>query len=191
MHGIVNMPNMPNMLNEQSTSRGGSSARRNRHARGRCGAVAVEAAVCMPIIVALMFGMWEVGRIAQMSRILKDAVREGARVAAGGSNNGTTVTVANVQTAVQNYLTAAGLPTAAINGATIAVTNLSSNSWTDPGNATPLDHFRVSVTIPAGTAYNSLQLIGTSLSGVTQLQEAVDWYSANDTQVTVDTTLPY
>ena len=99
----------------------------------RRGAVAVEAAVCLPVIVLLMLGMWDVGRVAQMSRLLEDAAREGARVAAGGTNNGSPVTVANVQSAVQNYLTAGGMPAAAINGATISVTNLSSDSWTNPG----------------------------------------------------------
>ena len=103
--------------------------------RAAPGAVAVEAAVCLPVIVLLMLGMWDVGRMAQMSRLLEDAAREGARVAAGGTNNGSTVTVANVQTAVQNYLTPAGMPTTAVNGATISVTNLSSDSWTNPGNA--------------------------------------------------------
>ena len=145
----------------------------------------------MPVIVAMMLGMWEIGRIAQMSRIVKDAAREGARVAAGGANNGNPVTVANVQTAVQNFLTAAGMPSAAVTGATITVTNLSADTWTDPGNALPLDEFSVTVTIPAGAAFNSLKLIGTSLSGVTQLQESVSWLSANDTQLTVSTTLPY
>ena len=79
----------------------------------------------MPVIVAMMLAMWQIGQMAEMSRIVKDAAREGARVAAGGINNGTTVTlVANVQTAVQNFLTAAGMPSTAVNGATIVVTNL-------------------------------------------------------------------
>ena len=162
-----------------------------RRARARRGIVAVEAAVVMPVIVAMMLGMWEVGRLTQMSRTLRDAAREGARVAAGGSNNGATVTVSTVQTAVQNFLSAAGVPTTAINGAVITVTNLSSNSWTDPGNALPLDHFRVTVSIPSGTAFDSLKFYGSKLCGVTSLQESVDWLSANDAQVTVSTTLPF
>lgn len=165
-------------------------ARRRGDRRSR-GAMAVEAAVCLPIIVTMMLGMWEVGRIAQMSRTLKDAAREGARVAAGGMNNGTTVTVASVQTAVQNFLTAAGVPSAAVSGATISVNNLSSNTWTDPGSAQPLDHYSVSVTIPAGTAFNSLKLYGSTVCGVTQLQESIDWLSCNDLKVTVSTQLPY
>ncbi len=139
----------------------------------------------------MMMGMWEVGRIAQMSRILKDAAREGARVAAGGVNNGSTVTVAMVQTAIQNYLTSSGMPSTAVNGAVISVTNLSADAWTDPGNALPLDHFRVTVTIPSGAPFNSLLLFTSSLSGVTQLQETVDWLSANDALVVVNTQLPY
>lgn len=113
------------------------------------------------------------------------------RVAAGGVNNGTPVTVAAVQTAVQNYLTSAGMPATAVNGAVISVTNLSSDTWTDPGNALPLDHFRVTVTIPPGAAFDSLKLFTTSLSGVTQLQENVDWLSANNALVVVNTQLPY
>lgn len=180
------------MRNEQDIRRGGRSASRCRRAPGRCGAVAVEAAICMPFIVAMMLAMWEIGQIAEMSRIVKDATREGARVAAGGINNGSTVTVATVQTAVQNFLTAAGMPSAAANGAVITVTDLStSDVWTNPSSAMPLDPFSVTVTIPAGTPFNSLQLIGANLCGVTQLQETVEWLSANDSQLTVNTTLPY
>jgi Flp pilus assembly protein TadG len=182
---------MPNPANTNLPAFASTTAAPRSSTAERRGAAAVEAAVCLPVIVLLMLGMWEVGRIAQMSRIVRDAAREGARVAAGGANNGTTVTVATVQTAVQNYMTSAGMPATAVNGATITVTNLSGNTWTDPGNALPLDHFRVTVTIPAGAAFNSLQLVTSSLSGVTQLQEAVDWLSANDAQVVVNTQLPY
>lgn len=179
------------MQNEPDIARRGPSAGRRNCARGRRGAVAVEAAICMPIIIMMMLAMWQVGSLAQMSRILRDACREGARVAAGGVNNGSPVTVANVQTAVQNFLTASGMPSAAVNGAVITVTNDSADTWTDPGNALPLDQFTITVTIPAGAPFNSLQIIGTSLCGVTQLQESVNWLSANDTQVTVSNILPY
>jgi hypothetical protein len=140
--------------------------------------------------MAMMLAMWQIGQIAAMSRIVKDAAREGARVAAGGANNGTPVTVANVQSAVQNFLTAAGMPSTAVNGAIISVADLAADSWTDPGNALPLDQFSVTVTIPSGAPFNSLQFIGAQMCGVTQLQETVDWLSANDTQLTVSTTLP-
>jgi Flp pilus assembly protein TadG len=182
---------MRDMRNEQEIAGVGHCALPKCRPRGRRGIAAVEAAICLPLLVAMMLGMWQLGRMAQMARIVKDAAREGARVAAGGINNGSVVTVANVQTAVQNFLTAAGMPSAAVSGATITVTNLSSDTWTDPGNALPLDEFSVTVTIPPGTAFNSLQLVGANLCGITQLTESVNWLSANDTQLTVSTTLPY
>jgi Flp pilus assembly protein TadG len=153
--------------------------------------VAVEAAVIMTVVVLLMMGVWEVGRMVQMSRTLQDAAREGARMAAGGVSNGTPVTCAMVQTAVQNYLTAAGFPTAAATGAQVTLTNLSSDTWTDPCNALPLDPFTVTVTIPAGNAYNSLTWISSRITGVTQLSTTIEWMSNNDSQVTVNTQLPY
>jgi hypothetical protein len=122
---------------------------------------------------------------------LNAAAREGARMAAGGVNNGTPVTVAMVQQEVQNYLTAAGWPSAAVSGAQIQVINKSSDTWTDPGSALPLDRFAVSVTIPAGTAFNSLAWVKGNLTGLTQLSTNVEWLSANDARVTVNTTLPY
>ncbi len=182
---------MPDMRNEQEIAEVGHFALPKFRPRGRHGTAAVEVAICLPLLVAMMLGMWQLGRMAQMARIVKDAAREGARVAAGGVNNGSVVTVANVQTAVQNFLTAAGMPSAAVNGTTITVTNLSADSWTNPGNALPLDQFSVTVTIPPGTAFNSLQLDRRQLCGITQLKETVNWLSANDTQLTVNTTLPY
>ncbi len=181
---------MANTRTEHGISGGGHFAGRKRRPHGRRGVAAVEAAVCMPVILTLMLAMWQIGQIVEMSRIVRDAAREGARVAAGGANNGTPVTVANVQTAVQNFLTAAGMPSTAVNGAVISVTNLSADSWTNPGSALPLDQFSVTVTIPAGAPFNSLMFTGFNLCGVTQLQATVDWLSANDTQLTVSTTLP-
>ena len=161
------------------------------HERARRGVVAVEAAVVLTILVPMMLGVWEVGRIVEMSRILQDAASEGARIAAGGYSNGTTVTVAVVQTTVQNYLTAAGFPSAAVSGAQISVTNLSSDPWTDPCNALPLDPFSVTVTIPSGAAFNSLFWITGTFTGMNQLSATVNWVSANDAQAVVSTTLPF
>jgi len=48
----------------------------------RRGAVAVEFAVVAPILVAIMFGLIEVGRAFEMTNQLEVAAREGARFAA-------------------------------------------------------------------------------------------------------------
>jgi Flp pilus assembly protein TadG len=153
--------------------------------------VAVEAAVVLSVVVFIMLGTWEIGRMCQMSRALRDAAREGARVAAGGTNGGSSVTVAVVQQTVQNYLTDVGYPTAAVTGAQITVTNLSTHTWTDPCNAIQSDPFSVTVLIPSGTAFNSLGWAASSITGINQLSATVEWQSANDAQVVVGTTLPY
>ena len=157
----------------------------------RRGAAAVEAAIVMPVVITLMLGIWEVGRLTQMNQILTNACREGARTAAGGSINGVGVTVATVQQAVKDYMTAAGVPSAAVSNAQIAVVNLSGNSWTDPCDAKPLDKYKVTLTIPAGAAFDSLRLNAlTSVTGVTNMYVEATWFSTVDSAVSVDAALP-
>jgi Flp pilus assembly protein TadG len=153
--------------------------------------VAVEAAIVLPVVLILLFGIWEVGRFVLIGQTLNTAAREGARLAAGGYTNGTPVTCAMVQTAVQNYMTASGMPSAAVNGAQISVVCQASTAWTDPYEAQPLDPFQVVVTIPAGAPFNSLSwTLLPRLTSLTQLTLAVTWYSLNDSQVVVSTALP-
>ena len=180
-------------MNMQSIN-GLNSGERRRAVRGRRrrGLAVVEAAVTLPVIVTMMLGLWEVGRLVQVNQLLTNAVREGARLAAGGTTNNTPVTVTMVQNEVKNYLTSAGLPTAAISGSTVTITNLSANSWTDPSDALPLDHFRVTMTIPSGAAYNALRLgLTTTITGATSMTVSADWMSANDSQVSVNAQLPF
>ena len=157
----------------------------------RRGVVAVEAALVLPIVLVLMMGIWQVGHLMQVSQTLTDAATEGARLAAGGSNNTTSLTVAMVQQAVQDYLTAAGFPPAAVSGAQIQVINRSPHAWTDPGDAQPLDPFAVSVTIPPGPAFDSLCWVASTIAGINQLSVEVEWFSARDSQVVVNSQLPY
>lgn len=184
---------MSERLCRAESARQHRSSRRANHRRR--GAAAVEAAFCLPLLVVLMLGMWEVGRMVQVSQILANAAREGARYAAMGNLNingaNTPITVAMVQQLVRDYLTGAGLPTAAVSGAQITLTNLSGNAWTDPSGAQPMDKFQVTVTIPSGTAFNSLQWSTLKITGTNQLSASATWVSLVDSQVTVSTQLPY
>jgi Flp pilus assembly protein TadG len=172
-----------------------SSPKRCRIARTsakRRGTAVVEAAVIMPVVLVLLMGVWEVGRFIQITQILDNAAREGARVAAGGYVNGVSVTVATVQQSVRDYLTSAGLPTAAVSGAVISVNCLASPSWTDPYSALPLDPFTVTVTIPSGAPFNSLRWnLLNRITSISQLSATVYWQSADNSQVVVSTQLPY
>ncbi|HEX5445498.1 MAG TPA: TadE family protein [Pirellulales bacterium] len=170
--------------------------RARRRGAERRGIAAVEAGLCMPILLLFMLGMWEVGRMVQVEQILVNAAREGARIAAEGQltvNGGNVpVTVTVVQQYVRDYLTAAGLPAAAISGAQIQIINKSGNSWSDPCNAKPMDKFQLSITIPPGTAYTSLKWgVVSTITGMNQISVSVNWVSLNDSEVNVSTQLPY
>jgi hypothetical protein len=155
------------------------------------GVAAVEALFVLPITIVLLMGVWEVGRLVQISQIVSNAAREGARLGAGGANNGTAVTVAMVQQAIRDYMTSAGMPADAVAGAEITLTNLSAHSWTDPGDAEPLDRFRVAVRIPPGPAFDCLKIgMANSLTGVNEINVQTEWFSANDALITVDANLP-
>ena len=65
--------------------------------RRRQGVAAVEFALCLPIIVTFLLGVWEVGRIVQVSNVLSNGAREAARDASLGQDN--------LQTVATNLLT--------------------------------------------------------------------------------------
>jgi Flp pilus assembly protein TadG len=158
----------------------------------RHGVAAVEAAVMLPVLLIFMLGIWQVARLVQVNQIVTNAAYEAARLAAGGTSGGTNVTAAMVATAAQNYMTAAGLPSTAVNNAQVTLTCLATPAWTDPYSANPLDPFTVTVTIPAGAPFNSLQFTSlANIAHVTQLTTTVTWYSLNDLPVTVSSTIPY
>ena len=83
---------------------------RARKSGPRRGVVAVEAAVTLPFMLVMMFGVWEVGRLIHVNQIMVDSAREGARLAAGAYVNGSPVTEPMVVQAVRDYMRAGGLP---------------------------------------------------------------------------------
>ena len=81
--------------------------------RNRKGAVAVEFAIVAPILVALVFGMIELGRAFEMQNLLDVAAREGARFASmdrdGMLANGQTANQKLIED-VKNFLASNGIP---------------------------------------------------------------------------------
>ena len=71
----------------------------------------VEFAVVAPVLLLLVFGMIEFGRMVMVQQIITNASREGARVAVLDNS-----TRSGVETTVQNYL-----QSGSISGATITV----------------------------------------------------------------------
>jgi Flp pilus assembly protein TadG len=158
-----------------------SEANRGRHPRS--GIAAVEMAITMPVIITLLFGMLEVGRMVQINQILCNAAREGARTASTGLN-----TYADVQTTVQNYLTNAGVTNQ--NKLSISVANLTQSNagpTYDPSTAAWLDQLQVIVTIP----YSNVQLSSLLfLNKNTQITATAVWFSNQDQAFPSSVTAP-
>jgi Flp pilus assembly protein TadG len=155
--------------------------------RTRSGAAAVEFAFVIPVLLLLMLGVWEFGRLIEAQQIISNAAREGARLASTGN-----YTASAVDTAIKNYMSNAGLNTT---GYTTRVYNLSTNPSPalnspsdDPSAATQMQHLRVQVTLPVN---NVKWLIANKiLSNKTNLFGSSDWYCMRDQPLTVDSSMP-
>ena len=148
-----------------------------RNRQSRRGVAAVELAVVAPVLLTLLLGLWEVGRLVEVQQVLANAVREGARQASTGQK-----TNSQVSQAVLQYVSDAGLSNA---GAVVTVTNLTSGN--DAAAANQLDHFQVQVTIP----FNSVRwVLLNQITNVSQLSASADWYSMRDIPITINQNIP-
>jgi Flp pilus assembly protein TadG len=146
----------------------------------RSGVAAVEFAIIMPLLALLIIGLWEVGRMVEVQQYLVNSVREGARQASTGVK-----TTAQVKQVVVDYLKQKGL--SSVTTSNVTVTSVSNTSITDPTQATQLDQFRVSVSIP----FNSVRWIALDrITALTNLTASADWYSMRDIPLEVSLTIP-
>jgi Flp pilus assembly protein TadG len=74
--------------------------------KSRCGAVAAEVAIVLPVAFLLMYAIFDCGRAMTTKQLLENATRAAARQAVVGT---TTLTTANIQTTVTNYMGALAL----------------------------------------------------------------------------------
>lgn len=161
--------------------------RTNRCSIRRSGSAAVEFAVVLPLLMVLLTGIWEYGRMVQVTQILSNAAREGARQAATGNK-----TAAQVDTAVKNYLISAGITNTT--GYTVTVYNLrlspdpqSGDPSDDPTQSLQMDQLRVNVTLP----FNNVRWIFlNSISSVSTLSATADWFCMKDQPLVVDSQMP-
>jgi Flp pilus assembly protein TadG len=101
------------------------------------------------LIPLLLWGLWEVGRVVEVSQVLSNAAREGARWSAPGQFN-----YNQVNTVVTNYLRSENIPTGNVQ---VGINNLgqpanaqigSATGTYDPTQANNLDCLQVTVTVP-------------------------------------------
>ena len=158
----------------------------------RPGGAAVELAAVLPLILILLFGIWDVGRTVEVQQLVNNAAREGARRASVGSmldpTTGATVNYyqSDVQQTVVNYLNRAGINTT---GIVVQYMDLTNPAAQDPYQAQQLDHLRVSVQLP----FQNVRVILVNQfnnNGVLTLTGTADWMSMKDTNVTVPSTIP-
>ena len=146
----------------------------------RDGVAAVELAVCLPLLLILVFGIWEVGRMVQAHQLLLQGAREGGRQAAAGRMDATAV-----RQFVVDYLNTNGLTGVTLSDVTL--TNVTDANRSNPATANQLDQFRVTVTVP----YASIRWSNVAqITPTTQLGASVDWYSMRDLPIEVTMTIP-
>ena len=165
------------MNRRSKTTRG--AVRSASYRSTRQGTAAAEAAFVFTLLVPLLLGSWEVGRIVEVQEVLNNAVREGARQAASGQ-----LTAAQVQQVVSYYIKDAGLPTA---NAVVTVQDLTTPA-ADPTTAAEFDNLKVSVTMPFKDVRWSTALFVTNNS--TNLTAAATWLSANGSAYPTNITVP-
>jgi Flp pilus assembly protein TadG len=114
---------------------------------------AVEFAMILPVILTLLLGIWEVGRMIEIQQILYNAAREGGRQAASGE-----LTNAQVQDAVTDSLQTSGVP---VPNVVVTVKDLDTPA-NDVSNANYLDRIQITVTIPiADVRWSLISLVTT------------------------------
>ena len=177
----------------------------------RQGVASVEFAVCLPLLVTILFGLWEVGRAVEVQQVAWNSAREAARDASMGQVN-----LQGVASNLLLYLQSAeptafgqGHSTGFINPVTtlspnsqgftcwdnkanrelftMTFTDITNSSVTDPTAMSQLDHYRITVSYPYATIswLPVAQILGTSRFSAT-----VDWASMVDSPFTFAPSLP-
>lgn len=167
----------------------------------RSAVAAVELAVVAAfLLVPLIIGVWEVGRLVQVQQLVSNSAREGARLASQGytvnaSGTPTEVTVAsgpvNITDAVYQFLLAAGLTNLQKSDIQVDFAFTAPNS----GGTTPAEPylgekgqpFRVTVTIKS---WAKVRWIDMGILRPADVTFTANWQMLVDDKFTVNQTLP-
>ncbi|QEH32961.1 TadE-like protein [Aquisphaera giovannonii] len=144
--------------------------------RDRRAAAAVEMAVCLPLVLTMLIGTWELGRILEMQQFLNAGAREAARQAGSGL-----MTNSQVQQVALNYVKNALGDTSGTRTQHLAVTITvydadipSTAKAVDVSQADALDLLEIQVSIP----YADVRWVALpTLSGAGTLSAKATWVS--------------
>lgn len=173
--------------------------RRSTAAR-RAGVATVEAAVVLALLlVPVLLGVWEVGRLIYCQQVVTNAAREGARLAAQGRiinrlstptaiafNSGTPNVVDTIyQAMVTGGLTGLAKADITVKYAYDADTMTAAPPY-NPSDGTKNQKFRVFVSIP----FAKVRWISVGLVNPTTVSYTVDWTILVDDAFSVNSDLP-
>lgn len=155
----------------------------------RRGTAIVEFAVTLPLVMMLLLGVWEIGRMVEVQQMLTNAAREGGRQASTGIR-----TTAQVQQSVLQYLQTNNLDTT---GVTPTIANLTNAARTKLVNSSPPDPtidtqrgdwLQITATLP----YQNVRWSPSNyfVTSSTTLTGTAVWMCMKDATLVVDTTLP-
>ena len=177
----------------------------------RHGAAAVEFACCLPLLVMILTGMLQIGRVMEVQQVLWNAARETARDASLGSDNLQTVASslltylqgAEPKAFGQGHSTSMISPVVALSANTtgytcwdntanrelftITFSDTTNTSTTDPTAMSQLDVFNIGVQVPfSSVALSSI----VPVSGISRLYVKVVWVSMVDSPFQITPNLP-
>jgi TadE-like protein len=166
----------------------------------RDGVAAVEVALITTfLLVPLVIGVWEIGRLVQVQQIVSNSAREGARLAAQGytinaTGTPTQVMVSsgpiNVHDAVYRYLYSVGLTNLSKSDVIVEFKFLAPKSNgslpTEPFQGEKGQPFSVKVTIP----WNKVRWVNLGIVRPTTVTFTVTWRMLVDEQFVVNDQLP-
>lgn len=162
----------------------------------RRGVAVVEFAVVVPLLLLLLIGIWELGRIINVQITLNDAAREAARLGAQANmvntfGNYTQVRFGtgtpDIDGTVRAYLRAAGITNQ--DGLVVQfqfVEPAVSAPDADPYTGVKNQRFRVRIVLP----YDNVRWTTLTLINPTTLTAETYWQCLVDDPFTVNTTLP-
>ena len=181
------------------------------HDQNRPATASVEFALCAPLVFLLLLGLWEVGRITEVSNVMWNSAREASRDASLGQTNlqgvannllvylqGAEPTAFAQSDSTQMIAPVVTLPpntygytcwdtTANRELFTITFTDVTNPSVTDPTLMSQLDICAISVQVP----YSSIGWLPVpTVTGVTRISATVDWVSMVDSPFQIAPSLP-
>lgn len=182
-----------------------------QNAPRRRGGAAVELAVCLPIMASILLGVWEVGRVVEVTQVMANSAREAARDASLGQDNLLAV-ANNLLTYLQGaeptafgagHSTTMKAPVITLPSYTYGYTcwdnvancelftitfrDFTTSGVADPTAMTQLDRFEIGVQTP----YATVGFLPTArITGITRLTATVDWVSMIDSPFQITPSLP-